>query len=122
MLSKESLALGTMRSCIREIFEFGNARAAVVGRENVYDYSLGNPSVPAPAAVDEAIADILKELPSIAIHSYTSAPGANPTRDAIARDLNERFGTSYRKCSSTGINAACRDNCPRNHGTRDDCS
>lgn len=95
MLSKESLALGTMRSCIREIFEFGNARAAVVGRENVYDYSLGNPSVPAPAAVDEAIADILKELPSIAIHSYTSAPGANAARDAIAQDLNERFGTSY---------------------------
>ena len=95
MLSKESLAYGTTRSCIREIFEFGNQRAAQVGRENVYDYSLGNPSVPAPEAVNQAIIDILHEMPSVAVHSYTSASGDVAARDAIVKNLNKRFGTAY---------------------------
>ncbi len=95
MLCEQSLTYGTTRSCIREIFEFGNARAAVVGRENVYDYSLGNPSVPAPAEVNQAIVDILRDTPSVAVHSYTSASGSNAARDAIANNLNKRFGTAY---------------------------
>ena len=95
MLSKQSLAYGTTRSCIREIFEFGKERAAVVGSENVYDYSLGNPSVPAPAEVNRAIVDILTEMPSVAVHSYTSASGSNEARDAIAANLNKRFNTAY---------------------------
>lgn len=95
MVSEKSLALGTVRSSIREIFEFGRQRAAVVGAENVYDYSLGNPSVPAPAAVNQAIVDILKEMPSIAVHGYSSAPGTDAARDAIANNLNKRFGTAY---------------------------
>ena len=68
------LGLGTARSVIRELFEYGNQRAAVVGRENVYDFSLGNPSVPAPDAVNEAAIRILREQPEL-IHCYTSAQG-----------------------------------------------
>ena len=55
MINQKAYELGTNRSCIRELFEYGRARAAVVGEENVFDYSLGNPSVPAPKQVDEAI-------------------------------------------------------------------
>ena len=72
MVSKRMLGLGTARSVIRELFEYGNQRAAVVGRENVYDFSLGNPSVPAPDAVNEAAIRILREQPEL-IHCYTSA-------------------------------------------------
>ena len=95
MLSERSLALGTTRSCIREIFEFGRKRAAEIGEENVCDFSLGNPNVPAPPAVNQAIEDILKQLPSPAVHGYTSAPGAEAARAAVAADLNVRFGTAY---------------------------
>lgn len=95
MLCEQSLGYGKQRSCIRDIFEFAQARAAVVGKENVYDYSLGNPSVPAPPEVNKAIHDILNEMPSILVHGYSSAPGCNETRDAIAADLNKRFSTAY---------------------------
>ena len=95
MLSEKCLALGKKRSVIREIFEFGRSRAAAVGAENIYDYSLGNPSVPAPTAVNEAIKNILETVPSTAIHGYTSAPGLDAARDAIAQNLNKRFGTDY---------------------------
>ncbi|MDL2234534.1 pyridoxal phosphate-dependent aminotransferase [Christensenellaceae bacterium OttesenSCG-928-L17] len=99
MLSPKSLALGTTRSSIRDIFEFGRARAAVVGAENVYDYSLGNPSVPAPEAVLEAIRTVFDELTPAAIHGYTSAPGLDSARDAVANNLNKRFGTKYTKAN-----------------------
>ena len=99
MLSKQSLALGTTRSSIRDIFEFGRARVAVVGAENVYDYSLGNPSVPAPEAVLEAVKDVLNNMTSVAIHSYTSAPGMDAARDAVAANLNKRFGTAYTRAN-----------------------
>lgn len=95
MLCEQSLGYGKQRSCIRDIFEFAQARAAVVGAENVYDYSLGNPSVPAPKEVNEAIHSILNEKPSILVHGYTSAAGCNEARDAIASNLNKRFGTAY---------------------------
>ena len=95
MVSKEMLALGSNRSTIRELFEYGKQRAAIVGAENIYDYSLGNPSVPAPAAVNEAIKEILDIETPIAVHGYTSAVGDNATRDAIADNLNRRFGTNY---------------------------
>lgn len=95
MVSKKSLALGTTRSAIRELFEFGRSRAKIVGEENVYDFSLGNPSVPAPAEVNEAIKSLLNELPSTAVHGYTSAQGLESTRLAIAKDLNKRFNKEY---------------------------
>lgn len=87
------LALGQAPSVIRETFEYGNRRASEIGRENVFDFSLGNPSVPAPASVNEAICDLTQNTDSVLLHGYTSAVGAEPTRRAIAEDLNRRFGS-----------------------------
>lgn len=94
MYNQIAYELGSNRSCIRDLFEYGRARAAIVGEENVFDYSLGNPSIPAPKEVDEAIRDILLDTPSIAVHGYTSAVGDYATRKAIADDLNMRYGQS----------------------------
>ena len=96
MINEKMYALGANRSCIRDLFEYGCQRAAVVGRENVYDYSLGNPSIPAPAGVNQAIREILDELPSLAIHGYTSATGDLGARTAIADDLNARYNAGVR--------------------------
>ncbi len=95
MVSKRMLELGTARSVIRELFEYGNQRAAVVGRENVFDFSLGNPSVPAPAPVNETAVRILREQPE-QIHGYTSAPGDAAARQRFADSLNRRFGADYK--------------------------
>ena len=94
MVSKRMLGLGTARSVIRELFEYGNQRAAVVGRENVYDFSLGNPSVPAPPQVNETAIRILQEQPDL-IHCYTSAQGDAAARQRFADSLNRRFGGDY---------------------------
>ncbi len=94
MVSERMLGLGTARSVIRELFEYGKQRAAVVGAENVYDFSLGNPSVPAPDAVNETAIRILKENPDI-IHCYTSAQGDAGARQRFADSLNRRFGCDY---------------------------
>ena len=94
MVSERMLGLGTARSVIRELFEYGNQRKAVVGAENVFDFSLGNPSVPAPKEVNEAIIRILQENPD-AIHCYTSAPGDIGARQRFADSLNRRFGEHY---------------------------
>ena len=91
MINQTAYELGSNRSCIRDLFEYGRARAAIVGAENVFDYSLGNPSIPAPKEVDETIRSILADTPSIAIHGYTSAIGDLATRKAIADDLNGRY-------------------------------
>ena len=91
MINPAAYSLGANRSCIRELFEYGRQRAAVVGAENVYDYSLGNPSIPSPPEVDEAIRAILSDTDSLAIHGYTSAIGDLAARQAIADDLNARF-------------------------------
>ena len=91
MLNQTAYELGSNRSCIRDLFEYGRARAAIVGEENVFDYSLGNPSIPAPREVDETIRSILADTPSIAVHGYTSAIGDLATRKAIADDLNARY-------------------------------
>ena len=91
MINQTAYELGSNRSCIRELFEYGRARAAIVGAENVFDYSLGNPSIPAPKEVDDAIRQILLDTPSLAVHGYTSAVGDLATRQAIADDLNARF-------------------------------
>ena len=91
MYNPTAYALGSNRSVIRELFEYGNRRANLVGRENVYDYSLGNPSIPAPPEVNRAIREILSEMDSLAVHGYTSAVGDLATRQAIADDLNNRY-------------------------------
>ena len=91
MYNEKCYQLGSNRSCIRELFEYGCRRAAEVGRENIFDYSLGNPSVPAPAGVNEAICAILADTDSVQVHGYTSAVGDIAARQAIADDLNERY-------------------------------
>ena len=96
MINKNMYALGANRSCIRELFEYGRQRAAVVGAENVFDYSLGNPSIPAPAGVNEAIAAVIAGMDSLAVHGYTSAPGDLPLRQAVAEDLNTRYDAGVR--------------------------
>ena len=91
MLNQTSYALGANRSVIRDLFEYGRNRAAIVGEENIYDYSLGNPSIPAPAAVNDAIRAILEDTDSLQVHGYTSAIGDFGCRKAIADDLNARY-------------------------------
>ena len=82
-------------SAIRKMFEEGIEMAKVRGSENVFDFSLGNPSVPAPAKVDESIIEVLKSENSVRVHGYMPNAGFPEVRQAIADDLNERFGTKY---------------------------
>ena len=96
MINETAYALGANRSCIRELFEYGRRRAAIVGPENIYDFSLGNPSMPAPEAVEQAIREILSDTDPLLIHGYTSAVGDAETRKAIADDLNQRYAAGIR--------------------------
>ena len=92
MISQEMLALGRQGSIIRAIFEYGNRRKAEIGADNVYDFSLGNPGVPAPESVNEAIRKALCNPNPLAIHGYTSAPGSMQARVAVAESIARRFG------------------------------
>ncbi len=93
MICNEKMyALGAKRSVIRELFEYGKARKALVGEQNVYDFSLGNPSVPPPSAVKEALIRLLETQSEIALHGYTSAQGDKGVREIIARHYSEEFG------------------------------
>ncbi len=96
MINSTAYHLGANRSCIRDLFEYGRSRAAIVGEDHVYDYSLGNPSIPSPAGVDEAIRRILQDTPTLQVHGYTSAVGDWETRKAIADDLNQRYQAGCR--------------------------
>ena len=91
MLNKTAYSLGANRSVIRDLFEYGCSRAAIVGTENVFDYSLGNPSIPSPREVNDTIRAILDDTDSLQIHGYTSAIGDIACRKAISDDLNARF-------------------------------
>lgn len=93
-INEKSYAYGAQKSSIREIAAYGNARKAQIGAENVFDFSLGNPSIPAPESVRASIARAL-ELPPTQLHGYTPAPGLPAAREAVAASLNRRFGTSY---------------------------
>ncbi len=96
MLNETAYALGSNRSCIRELFEYGRQRASLVGPENVYDYSLGNPSIPSPPEVNQTILQVLQDTDSLAVHGYTSASGDYETRKAISEDLNRRYQAQTR--------------------------
>ena len=91
MISEKMYGLGSKRSTIRELFEYGMKRAEVVGKENVFDFSIGNPTVPSPACVKESIIEILDTVNSSDIHGYTSAQGNVATRAAIADYLNKTY-------------------------------
>ena len=92
MVSEEMYVLGTKKSTIRTIFEFGQKRAAEVGAENVFDFSLGNPNVPAPEFIRDAAVDILMHGDPTEVHGYTIAPGKPAVREVLAADLKRRFG------------------------------
>ena len=92
MYNEQAYKLGSKRSSIREIFEYAKKRSAEIGGENVFDFSIGNPSVPAPDAVNETIVRIVNEMPSVALHGYTSAQGDKAVRDKIAANYTKRFG------------------------------
>ncbi len=92
MINEKMYGLGSKRSSIREIFEYAKVRAAEIGAENVFDFSIGNPSVPAPQAVNETIKKLVEETPSVALHGYTSAQGGKDVRDTIAANYRKRFG------------------------------
>ncbi len=92
MLNETAYSLGANRSVIRDLFEYGKARSAIVGPEHVYDYSIGNPSIPSPPEVNETIRQILADTDPLLLHGYTSAVGDWETRQAIAEDLNVRYG------------------------------
>ena len=96
MVSQKMYELGANRSLIRQLFEHGIRQAAIVGPENVYDYSIGNPSIPSPPEVKEAILGVLEEMDSVEIHGYTTAKGDAETRQAIADDLNRRYDGGLR--------------------------
>ena len=96
MFNKTAYGLGSVRSYIREVFEYGRQQAKIVGEENVFDYSLGNPSIPAPEKVNESIINILNTESSIKVHGYTSGPGDDCIRQAVAKNLTERFGKVIR--------------------------
>lgn len=96
MINQTAYELGANRSCIRDLFEYGRARAAAVGEENVFDYSLGNPSIPSPPEVDETVRQILRDTPTLLVHGYTSAVGDAAARRAIADDLNRRYHAGCR--------------------------
>ena len=95
MISKKMIPLMQNNSAIRMMFEEGKKLAAIHGQENVFDFSLGNPSVPAPEEVNQAIKDIIEEEDSLFVHGYMSNAGYEDVRETIAESLNRRFNMSF---------------------------
>ena len=104
MLPEKSLAWGRSKNCIRVLAAYGAERKAAIGADKVFDFSLGNPSVPAPPQVDEAIRDLLREGDGTALHGYTPAAGLPSLREAIAEDLRSRLGAPV---SADGVYVCC---------------
>lgn len=99
MLNEKNVQLGKVRSSIRELFEYGKKRKTEIGEDNVFDFSIGNPSVPAPEKVKDALVEILNTYDPVLLHGYTSAQGDYSVRKTLADYINSRFGT--------GLNADC---------------
>lgn len=95
MFNKDMYALGNKRSSIRELFEYGKKRAKEVGAENVFDFSLGNPNVPAPDCVKDALVELASSCETL--HGYTSAQGDVAVREAVAKNISRRFGVDVGK-------------------------
>ena len=94
MVNEKMRMLGARRSVIRELFEYGKKRKAEIGAENVFDFSLGNPSVPAPEVVKESLLELLTERDAVSLHGYTSAQGDLGVRTAIADYINKTYGAN----------------------------
>ncbi|MCQ2406288.1 MAG: pyridoxal phosphate-dependent aminotransferase [Oscillospiraceae bacterium] len=104
MLPQNTIGWGTARSAIRELFEFGNKRRAAIGAENVFDFSIGNPSIPAPACVDETLRELYSTGDSLLLHSYTSSAGNPSLRKKVAEFLNS---TSKGQFEAEGVYITC---------------
>lgn len=91
MVNQQYYSYGTAPSVIRELFAYGLGQAALVGAENVYDYSLGNPSIPAPAKVGQTIEKLAQEMDPVQLHGYSMAGGFDDARQAVAQDMAVRF-------------------------------
>lgn len=96
MYNQTAYGLGSVRNQIREVFEYGRQQAKLLGEEHVFDFSLGNPSIPAPAELNEAIHTILNTESSLRVHGYTSGPGSDVLRREVSENLTERFGMQIR--------------------------
>lgn len=94
MFNETMLQMGQEPSVIRELFAYGVARKAEIGADKVFDFSIGNPSVPAPASVGQALEE-LAQLPPAQVHAYTQSAGDPAVREVVAENLNQRFGTNY---------------------------
>ena len=111
--NQKMFGLGSKRSIIREIFEYSKIRSAQIGTENVFDFSLGNPSVPAPAEVNDTICALLAEQDSVQLHGYTSAQGDAKVRSVIAEQIGKRFGVEispnliYMTCGAAASLSIC---------------
>ena len=99
MINEKNIQLGKNRSTIRELFEYGKKRKAEIGAENVFDFSLGNPSVPSPDCVREALNELINNCDPVLLHGYTSAQGDYSVRETLANYTNKRF--------LTNLNADC---------------
>lgn len=97
MIAEKMKALVNNSSAIRAMFEEGKKMAGIYGKENVYDFSLGNPNVPAPEEVQKAMCEVVKEEDPIVLHGYMSNSGYEEVRQAVAESLNNRFDTSFDK-------------------------
>lgn len=112
-INKKMLSLGSKRSIIREIFEYSKTRAAEIGADKVFDFSLGNPSVPAPDEVGEAIRKLTAEKSSVLLHGYTSAQGDAGVRRAISDKIARDFGVKmspdliYMTCGAAASLSIC---------------
>ncbi len=100
MLPQRILGYGKSANPIREISEYGKKRAAEIGKENLFDFSIGNPSVPCPQKVTDTLLDLLKNVPAEKLHAYTSAVGDPGVRQAVAEFLNGRYG---QHCCADGV-------------------
>ena len=114
-LNPQSLGWGRVENNIRALSAYAAARKAEIGKENVFDFSIGNPSAPPPESVGEAFRDVLAQTDGVELHAYTPAPGLPSLRKAIARQLSERGGASFdwRRIyvtmgASAGLAAFCR--------------
>lgn len=94
MLNEKNVGLGKVRSSIRELFEYGKKRKAEIGEDKVFDFSIGNPSVPAPSQVADAIREIVDTTDPVLLHGYTSAQGDYSVRKTLADYINNRFATT----------------------------
>jgi aspartate aminotransferase len=95
MLNQNFIDMCGQKSVIRELFSYGSERAKEIGYENVFDYSLGNPSVPTPESFTQEMIRLLQEEDAVALHGYSPSLGIESVREAVATSLNHRFDMNY---------------------------